>query len=304
MTKSALMPMDSYRLAQYAVPVPCLICGGTNSFDSELCRHCQAPMALTHQTEKNKKNVPRLIATLGADGAGKTVYLGMLLDMLSNDAGPLHALARGAFSITLQQQASAALARCEFPEKTPSEPDCWNWVHCQIRTEGRRRPTEVIMPDVAGDALAEEVDHPGSFPVVRQSLAKAAGMLILIDATEIDQGDRFQDCFVMKVLSYLNEMDAEKKRRRRPRPVALVFTKSDRCPECSEDPAGYAQERTPGLWQHCQRRFAKHRFFAASVAGACGYRELPDGNRVSVPLRIEPHGIVEPFAWLIKQLGR
>ena len=83
-----------------------------------------------------------------------------------------------------------------------------------------------------------------------------------------------------------------------------MFTKSDLCPECLDDPTGYAQGRTPGLWQHCQQRFAKHRFFAASVAGACGYRELPDGNRVKVPLRIEPHGIVEPFAWLMGQMGR
>jgi hypothetical protein len=304
MTKPAVMPMDSYRLAQYAVPVPCFICGGANAFDSELCRHCQAPMALTHQTG-NVKNLPGLIATLGADGAGKTVYLGMLLDMLSHGAGSLQALARGAFSITLQQIVSAALARCEFPEKTPSEPDCWNWVHCQLSVAGRHRPTEVIMPDIAGDALAEEVDHPNTFPVVRQSLAKASGLLILIDSTEIEEGDRFQDCFVMKILSYLSELESKPKlKRRRPRPVALVFTKTDQCPECFENPAIYARERTPGLWQHCQRRFAKHRFFASSVAGACGDRELPDGSRVKVPLRIEPHGIVEPFTWLIGQMGR
>jgi hypothetical protein len=294
--------MDSYRLAQYAVGVPCYICGGDNKVDDQLCRHCHAPMALTHQMGR-EKTVPRMVATLGAAGTGKTVYLGMLLDMLSGDDRPLQALARGSFSITLQQTTIQALAQCEFPDKTPSEPDCWNWVHCQVREEGRRRPLDVVMPDVAGDALLEEIDRPGTLPGIRQFLVKSAGMLVLVDATEIEEGSKFQDCFAMKVLSYVTELEAAWKKRRRGRPVAIVFTKADQCPDCLDDPTAYAQKRTPGLWQHCRRRFPKHRFFAASVAGACGVRRLPTGT-VSVPLRIEPHGIIEPFTWLIGQLGK
>ena len=71
------LPMDSYRLAQYTVGVPCHICDGDNNFDAELCRHCFAPMALAHQSKK-QKTPPRLIATLGTAGAGKTVYIGAL----------------------------------------------------------------------------------------------------------------------------------------------------------------------------------------------------------------------------------
>ena len=46
MSGKGVLPMDSYRLAQYSVQVPCFICEGGNSFDAEVCRHCQAPMAL------------------------------------------------------------------------------------------------------------------------------------------------------------------------------------------------------------------------------------------------------------------
>jgi hypothetical protein len=295
--------METYRLAKYAVPVPCYICGGDNAFDGELCRHCQAPMALAHQSQQEKAE-PRLIATVGAAGAGKTVYLGMLLDMLSGEEGPLHALARGAFSITLQQTTIAALQRCQFPVKTPSEPDRWAWAHCQVRAKGRRRPLEVIMPDMAGDAVAEEIDHPGAFPVIHQFLRKATGLLILIDSAEIEVGSKFQDYFVMKTLSYLSELRTGRRRRRQAQPVALVFTKADQCPECFDDPAAYARNRTPGLWQHCQRRFPRHAFFAASVAGACGLRDDFGEGKLLFPLRIEPRGIVEPFAWMLDRVRR
>jgi ABC-type branched-subunit amino acid transport system ATPase component len=78
-------------------------------------------MALAHQANTQKIH-PRMIAAIGPSGAGKTVYLGVLTDMLSRQVDDLQMLARGAFSIKLQQHAMAALARCEFPHKTPDRP--------------------------------------------------------------------------------------------------------------------------------------------------------------------------------------
>src|SRR5215475_12159011 len=104
----AVLPVESYRLAQYAVQVPCHICEQGNTFDAELCRHCQAPMALAHQAN-SQKVAPQMLATIGSSGVGKTVYLGMLLDMLSRAPDPFQIVARGAFSITLQQNAMQAL---------------------------------------------------------------------------------------------------------------------------------------------------------------------------------------------------
>ena len=132
MTKSVIQPLESYRLIQYSTPIPCYICAADNTTDAEFCNHCSAPMALAHQANVQKVQ-PRMVAVVGPSGVGKTVYMGMLLDMLSQQSEKMQLLARGAFSINLQQTAMAALSRCEFPRKTPNEPDRWNWVHCQIR---------------------------------------------------------------------------------------------------------------------------------------------------------------------------
>jgi hypothetical protein len=301
MNRETTVPLDSVRLARYAVGVPCYVCEQDNTFDAELCRHCFAPMALAHQA--NSQNIhPRMVATIGPSAVGKTVYLGMLMDMLSKQSHGLQVLARGAFSITLQQQTIAALSRCEFPNKTPNEPDRWNWVHCQTRGIKQKRPTELIMPDMAGEAILEEVDHPNSYPVIRAFLEKCTGLIVLIDGTRVHGGTSDQDYFTMKLLSYLLELQNDPKLGWPSKPVALVFSKGDRCEAVFDDPAAYARQHTPGLWKYCQERFRRHQFFAAGVAGACAYRNVDGSGRVPVPLRIEPRGVVEPFEWLMHQI--
>ena len=298
MTKNVIVPLESARLIEYAVPIACYICDGQNNFDAEYCRYCQAPLALAHQAN-TQKVAPSMLACMGVSGAGKTVYLGMLLDMLSRGSERLHVLARGAFSISLQQSTMAALARREFPDKTPNEPDRWNWVHCQVRRAKQRRSSELIVPDMAGEAILEEIDHPNSFRVISSFLKRCAGAMILIDAVKLLQGGQEQEFFTMKLISYLAELDENKKKGWVNRPVAMILTKADQCDECAEDPDGYARAHAAGLWQQCKERFRHHKFFAAGVAGACGYRDTRDGGRVKVPLRVEPHGIVEPFEWLL-----
>ena len=307
MTKAAIQPLESYRLARYAVPISCYICETDNTFDCEFCCHCSAPMALAHQALSQKVR-PQMVGVIGPSSVGKTVYLGMLMDMLSRQPERMYLLARGAFSITLQQTTLSALARCEFPQKTPNEPDRWNWVHCQIRRPrpqrlGQRRQTlELIMPDMAGEAVIEEVDHPHTYRVVRSFLEKCTAAMILIDAIQVKHGEREQDFFTMKLLSYLSELSGDHKHGWSKRPVALIFSKADQCDECMEDPTAYAKAHTAGLWQYSQERFECHKFFAAGVAGTCAARESMTEGHVEVPLRIEPFGIVEPFEWLLENL--
>jgi len=302
MTKAAIQPLESYRLARYAVPIPCYVCETDNTFDCEFCSHCSAPMALAHQA-LGQKIRPQMVGVIGPSGVGKTVYLGMLMDMLSRQPERMHLLARGAFSITLQQTTLSALSRCEFPPKTPNEPDRWNWVHCQVhRPRQRQRVLELIMPDMAGEAVIEEIDHPHSYRVVRSFLEKCTAAIILIDAGRIKDGTPDQDFFTMKLLSYLSELESDQKSGWSKRPVALIFSKADRCAESMEDPDAYAKNHAAGLWQCCRERFELHKFFAAGVAGACATRESMTEGHVEVPLRIEPHGIVEPFEWLLDTL--
>lgn len=301
MIREGTLELDSYRLAQYSVQVPCFICDGTNTFDAESCRHCAAPMAISHQAA-HQKIQPRMIATLGASGVGKTVYLGMLMDILSRQAPDLQILARGAFSVTLQQTTIAALERCQFPDKTPSEPDRWNWVHCQVRDPRQRKAAELVMPDLAGEALLEEVDHPHTYPVIRSLLKKCAGVLLLVDAAQTLEGHRDQDYFAMKLLTYLLELDDDPKQGWAQRPAALVFTKADQSETCFDDPHAFAQAQLSGAWQLCDQRFKQFRFFATAVAGACAYRQVAGGHLVRVPLRVEPRGVVDPFSWLMERV--
>jgi hypothetical protein len=299
MIKEGALPLDSLRLAQFAVPTPCHICGADNSSDAELCYRCFAPMALSHQA-RTLKTQPRMFAAVGASSVGKTVYLGMLMDMLSRQPDRMQALARGAFSINLQQTTASALARGEFPAKTPTEPDRWNWVHFQVHATGQKSPVELIIPDMAGEALFEEVDHPHSHEVIHPLLSKCAGVLILIDTVKLQTGSLDQDYFTMKLLSYLAELHDDPKRGWANRPIAFVLTKADECEECFADPAGFAQSRAPGLWRQCQERFHNYHFFAAGVAGGCAF-QMGRLGRTRVPLRVEPRGIIEPFEWLMKQ---
>jgi hypothetical protein len=294
--------MDSYRLAQYSVQVPCYICEGGNSFDAEVCRHCQAPMALAHQANM-RKIPPQLVATIGSADAGKTVYLGMLTDMLSRTNDELQLLARGAFSVSLQQLTMSALANCEFPDKTPNEPDRWNWIHCQVRAAKKRNPIELILPDLSGEAILEEVDHPHTYPVIRAFLTKCSGVMILVDAVRLMEGEKDQDFFAMKILTYLCELDDDPKRGFPSRPIAIIFSKADQCETCFDDAAEFARKHAPGLWQHCQQRFAVTHYFASGVAGACAFQLELVGRR-QVPLRVEPRGVIEPFRWLVHQIGQ
>jgi hypothetical protein len=257
-------------------------------------------MALAHQANSQKIH-PHMVAVLGSAGAGKTVYLGMLTDMLSRQHQGLQLLARGAFSITLQQMTMQSLSRCEFPAKTPNEPDRWNWVHCQVLSTKRRRPLELIMPDFSGEALIQEIDSPFSYPVIREFLNKCAGVMVLIDAARLGQGEQEQDFFTMKMISYLCELDGDHRKGWPNRPVSFVFTKADQCDPCFVDPMDFAKQRTQGLWQQCQERLRRFRFFASGVAGAVAVQNGL-GGRMTIPLRIEPRGICEPFGWLVEQL--
>lgn len=301
MSQETSVYLDSYRLAQYSESLPCYICEQPNSRDTELCRHCGAPMALALQCE-NKKQVPLMVGALGASGSGKTVYLGMLLDMLSRRPKALQLLTRGSLSVNMQQNTIHALANCAFPDKTPNEADRWNWLHCQVAFGRRKQNSEVVMPDLAGESILEEIDHPNSYRGIRSFVTRCAGMLVLIDPTRARAGHQEQDFFAMKLLGYLHELDSHPKKGWPNRPLALIFSKADQCEECQVDPTRFAERHTPGLWRLCQQRFHRCKFFAAGVSGACAFREIPRHGRVHVPLRIEPQGIVEPFEWLMNEM--
>jgi hypothetical protein len=211
-------------------------------------------------------------------------------------------MARGPFSLALHRSLILSLERQRFPDKTPAEPDRWQWVHCEV-SSGRRGPAfDIVTPDVAGEAVMAELDNPRSNRTVRALIAKCAGLVVLADIVQVVADGQGQELFAMQLISYLDSLRPPARRRKIEVPVALVFTKADLCEEPIRDPDAFARANAPGLWKLCESRLQRHRFFCSGVAGSVGKLVDRDGHESLVPLRVEPRGIVEPFSWLMTQL--
>lgn len=280
----------------------CLICDTPNESEAVLCSECSAPMALIREAVQQQRE-PRLISVLGDSNVGKTVYLGFLLDMLSKRAGDFEAIPKGAYSVNLQQAVINHLSRRQFPPKTVSEVDQWNWAYFQVLKRGRgTRWFDLVMPDMAGEALAAEVETPLTFQVIHNLLFRTEACLVLVDAAVAGTGSPQPDFFGLKLMSYLDDTFAVKRGERIDVPVAIVLCKADYCPECFDNPHLFAETNLNRLWNICQTRFVDVEFFAATVVGALGYSSDGDGNVVPVPLHGAPRGILEPFEWVLNQL--
>src|SRR6202012_1835391 len=141
-----------------------------------------------------------------------------------------------------------------------------------IQTSSRKAPLELILPDMAGDTVLEELNRPHAYALIHNFLHRCSAAIIVLDAAELDAGESSQEYFAMKLLSYLNEMEMPDGQSWRNRPLSFLLSKADQCEACSEDPAEFVRARAAGLWQMCAERFDQHRFFAGRVAGACRTR--------------------------------
>lgn len=276
----------------------CPLCGSTVL--SQWCGRCFAPRDVIRSILSRGVKA-RCIGVLGASGVGKTVYLGVLLDLLARGVGGFHGMARGPFSLMLQRQVMLALEKQRFPGKTPVEPDRWQWVHCEVSTGRKGHGFDLVTPDVAGEAVAEELESPGTNPTVRTLLARCAGLAVLVDTLGLIGEGQGQEIFAMQLVTYLDSLHGSS-RRKADIPVALIFTKTDLCDQSIDDPDNFARSHASALWKMCEARLRHFRFFRSSVAGACGSLIGRDGGEILVPLRVEPRGILEPFAWLSERI--
>lgn len=283
--------------SETAVYHPCPLCGMT-AYAGNACERCFAPGEVIDSILALDKP-PHLIGVLGPSGVGKTVYLGMLLDLLARGADGLHGTARGAFSLGLHRNLILALERRRFPAKTPVEPDRWQWVHCEVDLGKKSKRFDLVAPDVAGEAVAAELSAPRSNPTVHTIIANCSGMIALVDILEVIADGQGQELFAMQLISYLASLRPGRRRDKVKTPVAVVFTKSDLCDEPIHDPEAFARDNSPSLWRLCESKLERFRFFSSGVAGSSGWVIDADGRESLAPLRIEPRGIIEPFSWLI-----
>jgi hypothetical protein len=245
---------------------------------------------------------PRFLAALGPTAVGKTVYLGMLMDLLSKGACGLHGLAQGPFTLSLHRNVILALERQRFPEKTPVESDRWNWAHCAVYAGKNKTPYDIVTPDVAGEAVMSELENPGTYKTIRALISRCAGLAILVDVVQVIADGQGQELFAMQLVSYLDALKKGKKNHLVDVPVAIVFTKTDLSDDWIRDSEAFAKANTPALYNQCRTRLKRCVFCFSGVAGSTGRLIDCDGQETLVPLRIEPRGIVEPFAWMINQL--
>ncbi len=280
----------------------CLICRCDNPQDAHYCGNCSAPLALARESVVQGRS-PCLITVIGDSNVGKTVYLGYLLDMLSRRAGDYEAVPKGPFSIQLQQTVMSHLANRSFPSKTSNDVDQWHWAYCQIAHKSAPdKWYDLVMPDMAGEAIAAELEAPDTYTVIRGVLEQSAGTMLLVDASLAAMGNVQTDFFAFKLLSYIDQLAQLRIGKKVATPIAVVLCKSDYSPQAFDDPIMFAQTNLNRLKNLCDSRFANVAFFAASVIGAIGFGTDNDDNVVPVPLHSAPRGILEPFEWLLSAL--
>ena len=321
MSRYNIEPLESFRLSRCQIPTTCYICGHDNLFDAERCRTCFSPLAMARSLSVNRQDpklAPQLIATFGPHNCGKTVFLGMLLDVLSRQREQMEFSTCDSASVALQQETVATLARGEFPMTTDEDPENWRWAHCRLRRRSLREPLEVFLVDGSGKSLLRELESPGFYPLLRGLFTKSQAVIICADVGEIYRGEKDQEFFAMRVINHLIEArereeyakpSAGKRTRRkssdnRPAPmppVAIVLTKADEHDHVYEDPRSFAQHQMPSLWDLIQSLESEVELFPVSAVAKTAVRRNSSGTPCMVPLRIEPRNIIEPFRWLLGQ---
>ena len=200
-----------------------------------------------------------------------------------------------------------ALAQRRFPEKTPAESDSWNWVHCEVHTKrNRQRSVDLVTPDFAGEAIAHEIEQPGTYPTIRSIVTQAQGVLLLCDARSARENPLYEDFFAVKLAAYIDAIrqgaaQVCSHKRQLELPIALVLTKCDQCPELRDDPQKFAADHLTRLYHYCQSNLARHRFFGASVVGSCTSLVDDYGRRSEIAWHVEPRGVIEPLEWVMQQ---
>jgi len=320
-----IQPLESYRLGAYQMPIPCYLCDSGNLFDAQWCRHCYAPLEMSRIAGSSESRTrPQVVATLGASNVGKTVYLGMLLDILARQNEELEFTTCDAATVAMQQESISVLARGYFPDQTYAQPENWKWAHCRMKRRTSKIAMETFLLDMSGNSLLEEMDHRGMYPVVNGIITRSTGLMVVVDVDRVNRGDKDEEFFALKILGHVLDVlqrrhhelqertKAVGKKRRGSRrsakvigpavpPLAIIQMKADQCVDCFDNPVDYARVQMPNLWKFCKDRFPNHRYFAASAVGACA--KMPSGRTglESVPVRVEPRGIMAPFRWVFSQ---
>jgi hypothetical protein len=294
--------MDTDAQTTIEAPPTCVLCDTPVSGEAGGCPSCQMPIALSAKFQE-RETPPQFVSIVGPSGSGKTVYLGMMIDILTNGTDQLQGRIGDSFSVAVQEQTITALQRQGFPQKTSSESDSWNWVHCEVNTvKNRNKVLDLIAPDFAGEAISMEMDCPNSYPAIPGVLSRSRAVVMLCDAMNVRDNAVIEDLFAMKLASYIHSRMLTSKRvdkaGKTDIPLAIVLTKSDSCPDVSANVADFAKNNLPRLVNYCSGVFSNFRLFHTSVVGSQATLVDNLGRRWQIPIHTEMQGITEPIEWI------
>ncbi len=285
------------------MPEICVICDAHNSPAAVVCKECAAPVSLSRDAAVNRQDL-RTICILGDSNSGKTIYLGFLLDILSQRAGDFDSVPKAAHVVDAQQAVMSYMALRMFPPKTPMETTEWTWAYHQVTKRGRKpKCVDLVMPDFAGEAISAEVGSPLTFRVIHNLLAMSSGVILLVDSALAANGSMKPDFSALKTMVYIDNMFSGRRKKRIDMPIAVVLSKADYCPECFDNPRRFVHTNMNRFWNICEKRFSNVAFFASSVVGSLGYATSPeDGDVIPIPLHTALNGVLEPFEWTMDQI--
>jgi len=147
-----------------------------------------------------------------------------------------------------------------------------------------------------------ELENPGTYRTIRALIGRCAGLVLMVDVVQLIADGQGQELFAVQLITYLDAIKPRRRNRKIDTPVAIVFTKTDLWDEWSLDAESFAKANALALYNQCRARLERYSFYFSAVAGSASRLVDHNGHQMLVPLRIEPRGIVEPFAWLINQL--
>lgn len=298
MSEGIIMESQRYMDAQRVV---CFACDASSLASTERCCKCQMPLAVSRSVG-SRGVAPDFIPFLGGSGVGKTVYIATLLHMLSRGYRNISGAVNDEQSSSHQQQIMNAIKRRRFPGQTGVEPESWNWVQCGLEFKNQKdtRSFDWVAPDVSGESWMMELAHPGAFPALTVCVAKATGLILMVDALKAAAPSTSEDLFSTQLAAYVGSYARRGGEERLvvDIPIAITFTKTDLCKEAALDPEGFARRNLPGFFAYVQHNMPKHGFFATSAVG--GVTRVADRHGgYFLPMHVQPKGVVEPLAWLL-----
>ena len=100
--------------------LPCPLCGA-DTYPGQPCSTCLLPIKVM-ESIRVRPEAPRFVGVLGPSGVGKTVYLGMLLDLLARGMGGLRGVRRAHFPWSFTATSSSPWSDNGSRRKRPSSP--------------------------------------------------------------------------------------------------------------------------------------------------------------------------------------